>query len=152
MANHPIAPVEVSRFVPAAPDQVFAFVSDTRNDPLWCPNVETVEMIEGDRVTVGTRFRFHQHLDRPGGGRIQFDGEVVVVELGERSIGWSVTDRFQDRFIQLRVEPEGSGSRVTQRTSASFRRPPGPARWVYPFLARRTFKDQFSRLAAQLAG
>jgi uncharacterized protein YndB with AHSA1/START domain len=151
MASHPVAPVEVSGFVSAPPDQVFAFVADTRNDPLWCPNVETVEMISGEGVAVGTRFRFHQHLDRPGGGRVQFDGEVVVVELGERSIGWSVTDRFQDRLIRLRVEPEGSGSRVTQRTTASFHRPPGPARWVYPFLAPRTFKDQFGRLAAQLA-
>lgn len=152
MASHPVAPVEVSVFIPSPPDVVFAFVADTRNDPRWCPNVETVEMIEGDGVAVGTRFRFHQHLDRPGGGRIQFDGDVEVVELGERSIGWSVTDRFQGRVIDLRVEPEGSGSRVTQRTTASFHRPPGLARWVYPVLARRTFKDQFRRLAANFAG
>lgn len=152
MDSHPVAPVEVSVFVPAPPDVVFAFVADTRNDPRWCPNVETVEMVEGDGVAVGTRFRFHQHLDRPGGGRIEFEGDVEVVELGERSIGWSVNDRFQDRIIQLRVEPEGSGSRVTQRTAASFHRPPGLARWAYPVLARRTFKDQFGRLAAHFAG
>ena len=152
MAGYRVAPVEVSVFVPAPADLVFAFVADTRNDPRWCPNVETVEMVEGDGVAVGTRFRFHQHLDRPGGGRIQFDGEVEVIELGERSIGWSVTDRFQDRSIQLRVEPEGEGSRVTQRTAATFHRPPGAARWAYPWLARRTFKDQFSRLAAHFAG
>lgn len=152
MAAYPVPPVEVSVFVPAPPDVVFAFVADTRNDPRWCPNVETVEMVEGDRVAVGTKFRFHQHLDRPGGGRIQFDGEVEVAELGDRSIGWSVTDRFQHRIIRLGVEPEGEGSRVTQRTAASFHRPPGAARLAYPWLARRTFRAQFRRLAAHFSG
>ncbi len=140
-------PVRVSAFVPALPDVVFEFVSDTRNDPKWCPNVETVDLVEGDGVEVGARFRFHQHLDRPGGERLQFDGEVEVAELGERAVTWNVTDRFQSRRITLKVVPEGSGSRVTQVTTATFNRPPGLARWFYPTLARRTFRAQFARLA-----
>jgi hypothetical protein len=130
---------------------VFAFVSDTRKDPLWCPNVETVDQAEGDGVHVGARFRFHQHLDRPRQERMQFDVDVEVIEIGERTITWRATDRFQERLITLRVEPEGSGSKVTQTTRATFHRSPGLARWIYPTLARRIFRDQFRRLSEHFA-
>jgi uncharacterized protein YndB with AHSA1/START domain len=146
--SFPVRPVSVSAHIPASPDEVFAFVSDTRNDPLWCDNVETVELVEGTGIELGARFRFHQHLDRPGGERMQFDVDVEVVALGELSITWEAGDRFQRREITLSVEPEGEGSRITQVTRAIFLRPPGLARWVYPRLARRIFKKQFAGLAA----
>ncbi len=145
-------PVEVSAHIPTSPDELFAFVSDSRNDPLWCPNVETVELVHGDGVGVGARFRFHQHLDRPGGERIEFDGEVEVLEIGDRSIVWRATDKFQERLIRLSVETDGTGSRITQATTATFHRPPGIVRWVYPRLAKRTFKDQFEQLATHFRG
>ena len=147
MSQHPVRPVSVTGQVPADPDLVFAFVSDTRNDPVWCDNVETVEMTSGDEVAVGTTFRFHQHLDRPGKGRVEFDVDVEVVELGERSITWHVSDRFQDRQITMTVEPDGTGCRVTQTTTASFHRPPGATKWLYPLFAKRIFKQQLSSLA-----
>lgn len=149
MANHPVSPVTVSAHIPTAPDPLFAFVSDTRNDPAWCPNVETVDQVEGGGVEVGARFRFHQHLDRPRTERIEFDVDVEILELGDRSIVWRATDRFQERLIRLTVEAEGSGSRITQVTTASFHRPPGLVKWLYPFLARRIFKEQFESLAAR---
>jgi uncharacterized membrane protein len=150
MANHPVRPVEVRADIDAPSDVVFAFVSDTRNDPLWCDNVETVEMLAGEGIEVGARFRFHQHLDRPGGQRLQFDVDVEIVGLGEQVISWLATDPFQEREITLRVEPAGQGSTITQVTRASFRRPPGLARWVYPRMARRIFARQFRSLAARL--
>jgi len=146
--GYPARPVSVSANIPAPPDEVFALVSDTRNDPLWCENVEKVDLIEGTRVEPGTRFRFHQHLDRPGAGRVQFDVDVEVIEMGQRSIRWRANDRFQTREISLGVEPHGSGSRVTQVTAATFLRPQGMAKWLYPLLARRIFGKQFRDLAA----
>lgn len=149
MAPGPVVmrPVRVSAFVPAPPSVVFDFVSDTRNDPEWCPNVETVELIEGDGIAVGTKFRFHQHLDRPGGDRLQFDADLEVIDIDGHSITWQAIDRFQTRRIELTVAPDGAGSRVTQVTTATFLRPPGLARWVYPRLARTTFRHQFANLA-----
>jgi hypothetical protein len=146
MPEYPVPPVKASAHIPADPDQLFAFVSDTRHDPEWCENVETIEMVEGDTILPGARFRFHQHLDRPG-DRIQFDVDVVVVELGDRFIRWRAEDRFQVRDITLSVEPEGTGSRITQETRPVFKRKPGMARWLYPALARRIFKKQFRDLA-----
>lgn len=148
MASRPIRPIRVSAHIPAPPDIVFAFVSDTRNDPYWCPNVERVELVEGQGVAVGTRFRYHQHLDRPGSDRIHFDADVEIVDLGDNTIRWLVSDKFQTREIDLTVEPGGDGSKVTQVTRASFLRPPGLARWVYPRLARRTLEEQFQHLIA----
>ena len=127
---------------------MFAFVSDTRNDPLWCENVERADLVEGSKVEPGARFRFHQHLDRPGAGRVQFDVDVEVIEMRERSIRWQASDRFQIREINLAVEPHGSGSRITQVTRATFLRSPGMAKWLYPLLARRIFGKQFRDLAA----
>jgi hypothetical protein len=142
-----VRPVSVSAHIQAPPDVLFAFVADTRNDPRWCANVETVEMVEGDAVRPGTRFTFHQHLDTPGRERMQFDVEVEVIEMGERSITWQTQDRFQTREITVTVEPEGAGSRITQVTRATFNRKPGTARWLYPLLARRIFASQFNDLA-----
>jgi hypothetical protein len=147
MAKHSVRPIMVSALVTAAPEEVFAFVSDTRNDPLWCPNVERVELVEGEGIAVGTRFRFHQHFDPPGRERIHFDVDLGVIGLGENSITWLASDKFQTREITLTVEPDGAGSKVTQVTKAAFRRSPGLARFVYPRLARRTFGEQFEHLA-----
>jgi hypothetical protein len=142
-----VRPVSVSAHIQAPPDVLFAFVADTRNDPEWCENVERVEMVEGDTVGPGTRFTFHQHLDTPGRERMQFDVDVEVIEMGERSIIWRTRDRFQIREITVTVEPEGAGSRITQVTRATFTRKPGMGRWLYPLLARRIFAKQFKDLA-----
>lgn len=149
--TNPVRPVTVRAVIPAPPGEVLAFVADTRNDPEWCPNVESAELVEGDGVSPGSVFRFHQHLDTPGSKRVEFDGEVTVVERTDRSIRWRVSDRFQERDITLTVEPHSDGTRITQVTRASFHRPPGLGRWLYPFLARRTFRDQFAQLAARLS-
>lgn len=147
MTAYPVRPVRASASIPAPADEVLRFVTDTRNDPLWCDNVETVELLTPEPIGVGSRFRFHQHLERPSGSRVQFDVDVEVISLTDRSVGWKTDDRFQERTITISVESDDSGSRVTQVTEAVFKRPPGLARWVYPSLARRAFEKQFARLA-----
>jgi hypothetical protein len=138
--------VTVSRTVTSDPETVFAFVSDTRNDPLWCPNVTGVSQLEGDGVQMRSAFRFHQEVEMSG-RTLESDVDVEIVELVKRSVRWRVEDRFQIRDVLVVVEADGEGSRVTQPTTAVFKRPPGIARWLYPMLARRTFRDQFDRLA-----
>jgi len=117
---------------------------------MWCPNVTDVTQVEGDGVALGSRFEFHQTV-KTGGRTLASDVEVEVVGLTADSVRWRVEDRFQIRDVTLTVEPHGDGTRVRQRTLASFKGDPGLARWFYPFLARRTFRDQFSRLAEHFA-
>lgn len=151
MSSYPVRPVKVSAKIPAGPADVLAFVADTRNDPLWCSNVETVDQTEGDGAHVGAKFQFHQHMDRPRSDRIQFDVETELVALDETSVSWNVTDRFQKRTITITVELDGTATRVTQVTSAAFLKPPGMTKWLYPLFARRVFRDQFKSLAAHFA-
>ena len=146
-----IRPVSVSAKIPAPPDEVLAFVMDTRNDPLWCANVETVEPDEVDRIEVGTAFTFHQHLDLPGSHRVQFDVETEVTQLTDDSVSWRTWDKFQERQITMTVAPDGDGTRITQTTNASFHKSPGLAGYAYPLLARRTFKRQFKALRKHFA-
>lgn len=144
--SYPIKPVTISATVPADVDEVFAFVSDTRNDPAWCPNVTNVEQVEGDGVEVGAKFRCHQTVEA-GGRTLESDVDVEIIDLGEQSIAWAVEDRFQTREIRLVVSGEGDQSLVTQTTSATFKRKPGLTRWLYPRMAKRVFSDQLERLA-----
>ena len=146
MSKHPVRAVTVSQRIPAPPSEVLAFISDTRNDPQWCPNVEVAEMTSGGNIGVGSTFRYTQHLDQPGRGRVTFDGHIEVVGFDDRTITWHVTDKFQERTITCVVEPAGTDSIVTQTTEASFHRSPGVGRYLYPLLARRTLKDQLRRL------
>jgi hypothetical protein len=145
-ATFRVRPVTVSTRVPGDPDTVFGFISDTRNDPMWCPNVTDVTQVNGVGVEVGAAFRFHQSIEMRG-RRLESDVDVEIVELGERSIRWRVEDRFQIRDVRVQVSPNDGGSVVEQTTTAVFKRKPGLAKWLYPMLARRTFKDQFRHLA-----
>lgn len=147
---YPVKPVTVSLTVGADPGELFVYVSDTRNDPEWCQNVSGVTQTEGDGVSAGARFDFHQRLVVRGRA-LESDVSAEIVDLGESHIRWRVEDRFQVRDVLLRVDPEGDGSRVSQTTSAAFKRSPGVARWFYPILARRTFKDQFRSLAERFS-
>jgi hypothetical protein len=136
----------MSTHVPAEPERIFDYLADTRNDPEWCPNVTDVRLVEGEGVELGSRFEFYQRVEAQG-RELTSDVTVEIVDLGERHIRWRVEDRFQVRDVLVRVEPAEGGSKVTQITTAAFKRKPGLARWLYPMLARRTFKDQFRHLA-----
>lgn len=144
---HPVRSVTVEAVVPAPPDAVFAYIADTRNDPEWCPNVGEVSLVSGDRVEVGARFSFDQTVEARG-RTMESPVEVEVIGLDGRTITWRAEDRFQVREITLAVAPHTDGSKVIQRTAAQFKRKPGFAvKWLYPSLAKRTFRDQFQRLA-----
>jgi hypothetical protein len=151
MATAPVRPVNVSHQIPAHPADVLSLVADTRNDPLWCPNVTNVTQTEGAGVAVGSQFRFHQTVET-GGKTLESDVDVEVVGLTEDSVRWRVEDRFQVRDVTVTIEPDGDGTRVRQQTLATFKKDPGLiTRWLYPLLARKTFRDQFTRLAEHYA-
>lgn len=147
----PVRPVTVEVEIAAPASEVLAFVSDTRNDPTWCPNVTSVTQLAGSKIEPGARFRFHQSI--PLRGRLlESDVDVEVVAVNDDSIYWRVEDKFQVRDIRLSVAPSVGGCVVTQRTTATFKRDPGaPTRWLYPLLAKRTFRSQFDALKTHFA-
>src|SRR4051812_9790697 len=54
---HMATTVAVDHFVAAAPERVFALASDFANLPKRIPDITKVELLTGDTVGVGTRFR-----------------------------------------------------------------------------------------------
>lgn len=83
----------------APPDAVLAFVSDVRNMPRYLPTTKAAEPQGGDRVQVHGEAQGH-HYDADGYLRRKDGGLEWGADEGYYS-GW------------LRVEPDGSGSRVT---------------------------------------
>lgn len=57
-------------------ERVFDFLVDSRNDPLWCPMVAEVELVEGEPGP-GARYRFEQ---RQGPGRPTVAAQLRTVE------------------------------------------------------------------------
>lgn len=92
---------EHTQHIAAAPDQVFAVLSDVSRLPEFVPQMTGAHAAEGDNVVVDARYEGHtQH----GEGWFRSDPESRRVEWGSRSSsyhGW------------MQVDPDGEGSRLT---------------------------------------
>lgn len=140
-----VRPVTVAATISGDPDEVFAFIADTRNDPEWNANVTEVSQVAGEGVEVGAQFAFTQTIVA-GKRTLVSHVTTTVVELGERTVVWDIEDKYQTRRITMTVEPHTDGSKVTQVTEATFKRDPGWTARIYPMLAKRTFRAQFDAL------
>lgn len=52
-----MATISVTTEIDRSVDEVFGFVADSTNDPLWCKNVLECEQVEGDGPGAGARYR-----------------------------------------------------------------------------------------------
>ena len=103
-----------------SPEEVFAFVADPRNDPLWCPRVLGCEQRAGDGVEVGARFaaRHSPSLKRP------HERTIDVLELdAPRRIVTLQRDQVADFTITYEVEPTATGAALTQRDDIDWKIP-----------------------------
>ncbi len=140
-----VRPVTVTATISGDPDEVFAYVADTRNDPVWNANVSEVAQTAGEGVEVGSQFEFTQTIST-GKRTLVSNVTTTVADLGDRRIAWDVDDKYQTRRITVSVEPHPDGSKITQTTEATFKRDPGWTGLLYPMLAKRTFRSQFDAL------
>ena len=92
---------EHTQHIAAAPDQVFAVLSDVSRLPEFVPQVTEARAGAGDDVVVDARYEGHtQH----GEGWFRPDPDRHRIEWGSRSSsyhGW------------MQVDPDGDGSRLT---------------------------------------
>ncbi len=110
--------IEVSRFVPAPPAEVFAVL----RDPQGHVDIDASGMLmdaEGEPVAaVGDRFLVHMDRealgDRPMG---QYDVEVVITAYeADREIAWTIEGTIRPPLRHVygyRLEPVEGGTRVT---------------------------------------
>lgn len=104
--------VEITR--PA--EEVFAFVADPQNDPLWCAKVLSVELSEGAPETVGARYDV---IHRPVPFRPPREMDYRVIEFAPpEKIVWREDDGHDVFTVTYLLAPSAGGTLFTQRSDA----------------------------------
>jgi hypothetical protein len=86
--------------VAAAPDAVFAAISDVKNLPRFVPQITAARPADGDRVEIDARYEGHEQ-----------HGEAAFhADPGKRRIDWSSASGYRG---SMSVDPDGEGSRLT---------------------------------------
>ncbi len=62
--------------------EIFDFILDGRNNPLWRPSVADIEQVQGAPKGVGAMFK--QGMKGPGGRRIEADYKIVDIDTPRR--------------------------------------------------------------------
>jgi len=143
--------VEESIVVQQPAGVVFDFLVDPSNLPVWESSVVETHQIGDGPIVIGTR---SEGVNKVRGVRFDWVSEVTELHRPDR-VMWSAaagTDRSHFT-VAYKVEPLGSGARVTYRVEAD----PGLGgvfgRFTDPLLAgaqRRTMRSSLENLAAIL--
>jgi carbon monoxide dehydrogenase subunit G len=111
---------------PAAPEAVFAYLSDFTNTTEWDPGTISTERAQGDGG-VGT---VYDNISEFNGRKTELEYTVIEHEaptlFALRGENKTVT-----AVDTMRIEPHDGGSRVTYTADFEFK---GPAKLVTPFL------------------
>lgn len=91
---------EHTEHVAAAPDAVFAAISDVSNLPRFVPQITAAQATDAEHVEIDARYE----------GREQHGEATFHADAGERRIEWSAPSGYRG---WMRVEPDGDGSRLT---------------------------------------
>jgi len=131
--------VERSVLIGRPSDEVFAYVSDVRNDPSWHTDVREVRASTDD-VRVGTVFEVRV---KPSMG--VSEGTMTVSRLEpNRLVEFRGAMGRMAPTVSNMCEPEGAGTRVTRRVELE---PSGLMRLMSPLVARMIGKNNERFLA-----
>ncbi len=127
--------------IASPPEEVFAFVSDVRNDPQWHTDILAARLAEGETVGPGAVFQIERRQPFRGAS----EGTITVT-------GYDAPRRvvFDGRLgdftvvITHTVEPDGAGSRFTKHVEAS---PPGIMRVLGPLMVPMMNRETARHLA-----
>ena len=129
--------VTASRSIAAKPGQVAAVMFDPQRDPDWIGGAKSVDPPEGDPIKVGARTTRHGGFM---GRKFSWTTEVAGSEP-DRILHMSfVEGPMKGGTVTYRIEPDGTGSRVSIRNTG-----PGP-QFMGWFVKRSVGKD-IDRLA-----
>ena len=122
--------VHVSR----PPDEVFAFVADARNRPLWDESVDTEELTSPAPIGVGSTVRTGM---RSMGRDYVLTWEIVEHDPPTRQIIESTSGPFATT-LAYRLSAQDGGTSVEFSVTG---RPTGGLRLLQPLIARNTQKN-----------
>jgi carbon monoxide dehydrogenase subunit G len=120
--------------VPYPQEEVFDYLADLRNERLWHPDVESVELETGEPITTGSKFRArYRRL-----GTV----ELEILELVRpRRLVVEATGATRAVY-ETRLEAVDGGTKLITVADAQLR---GPARLLWPMMHGRIQKDFQSR-------
>ena len=104
---------ELTTFIDAPPEAVYALVADVTRMPEFSPEVVQCKWLAGSTgPAVGARF---EATNARSGGRSWKNRPVVVAADPGREFAFSRTEKFSGTVVwRYRFEPEGTGTRVTE--------------------------------------
>jgi uncharacterized protein YndB with AHSA1/START domain len=106
--------------------EVFAFVSEPRNDPRWCRKVQSVEHLSGEGA--GARWAV-VHKPVPGRPARRMEYECVAFEPPHQIV-WREDDGTDVIRVTYELAETGSDTRMTQRDEAEL----GAPRLLHPLM------------------
>ena len=135
-----------SRTVADAPERIWETVSDPYHLPRWWPRVERVEAVTADRFT--------EVLTTDRGRSVRADFRVVESRAPERraweqEVAGSPFERIMvSARTEVRLVPDGGGTRVTLAIRQQMRGTARFAGWVVRRGTRRVLDDALGALEA----
>jgi uncharacterized protein YndB with AHSA1/START domain len=124
----------VSVQIARPPDEVFAFVADARNRPLWDESVDSEELTSPEPIGVGSTVRTGL---RSMGRDYVLTWEIVEHEPPSRQTIESTSGPFATT-LAYQVRPHDGGTFVESSVTG---RPTGMLRLLQPLIARNTQKS-----------
>jgi uncharacterized protein YndB with AHSA1/START domain len=116
------------------PGEVFRFVADARNRPLWDGGVESEELTSPEPIAVGSTLRTRM---RSMGRELEYLWEIVEHDPPSRVRVESTAGPFPTTLVwEVGEHPEGS-----RATFAVTGHPGGAMRLLQPLIARNTAKN-----------
>lgn len=137
--------VTVSTTLRATPGDVYDFLVDNRNDPLWCPMASDVELVEGD-PGLGALYRFQQARG-PGQSPLTAWMRTIVADRPHR-LAWDNAGRGLDYHARIRLEQRGGRTRVTHTNRVGLPDPVQQAVWWA--IANVVLRQQLRNLRREL--
>ena len=131
--------VERSIVIARPPAEVFAYISDVRNDPSWHTDVQEVRSSTED-VRVGTVFDVRV---KPSMGVSKGTMTVARLEPGRLVEFRGDMGKMAPTVTNI-CDPDGAGTRVVRRVELE---PPGAMRLMSPLIARMIGKSNEGFLA-----
>ena len=134
--------VEVDIYVERSPEEVFEFISNFENNPIWQNGMQECTFTSEPPLGVGSTY---QQVAQFLGRRIESDFEVIEYEAGKMVKAATVESSFPITF-QRWVEPQDGGTRVqaiiTGDSSGFFR----IAEPLMAWMTRRSINADYARL------
>jgi carbon monoxide dehydrogenase subunit G len=125
---------EVAVEIARPPDEVFAFVADARNRPLWDESVDSEELTSPEPIGVGSTVRTGL---RSMGRDYVLTWEIVEHDPPSRQTIESRSGPFATT-LAYRLSPQGQGTLVEFSITG---RPTGMLRLLQPLIARTTQRN-----------